>query len=255
MRMDAHTTVAVIGGTGMNSWPGLEIVEARKLDTPFGATSAPLIYGRIHGGYTVFLARHGEGHKIPPHCINYRANLWALHSVGVRSVVAVSAVGGIAPWLPPAALALPDDVIDYTWGRAHTYSDGSPSSSLHHVELTPPYSARVRETLLRAAGEAGIELAATGVLGVTQGPRLETAAEIRRLQRDGCDMVGMTGMPEAALARELRLDYACLAVSVNWAAGLTGGESIHAEIEESVAAGMARVRAVLQHALPKLTAG
>ena len=245
--------IAVIGGTGMNQWPGLEVRERRSVDTPYGAISAPLLIGRIYGIDAVFLARHGEGHTLPPHAINYRANIWALKQIGVKSVVAIAAVGGIAPWFPPAAVAAPVELIDYTWGRAHSYSDGS-SPHVQHVEFTEPYSPRVRRELVHAALAARIDIADGGVMGVTQGPRLETPAEIRRMKRDGCDMVGMTGMPEAALARELGLDYACLALSVNWGAGIGEGE-IHAEIAQSIEQGMAKVRRILEAALPVLDAG
>lgn len=244
--------VAVIGGTGMNQWPGLVVKERLLVETPYGAPSAPLLVGKVYGVKAVFLARHGEGHKLPPHGINYRANLWALKHAGVQAVVAIAAVGAIAPWLPPGAVAVPDDLIDYTWGRDHTYSDGA-HAELKHVEFTEPYSARVRRELLHAAVAARVDIAEAGVMGVTQGPRLESTAEIRRLKRDGCDMVGMTGMPEAGLARELDLDYASLAVSVNWAAGLGSGD-IHGEIHESIENGMAKVRAILEHALPALRA-
>lgn len=246
------TGVAVIGGTGMDRWPGLEIDRRGVVDTPYGAPSAPLLHGRIHGIHAVFLARHGEAHALAPHQVNYRANLWALKQAGVHSVVAVAAVGGIARWLPPAQVAVPADLIDYTYGRAQTFSDGD-GAALRHIEFTAPYSERVRRELLHAALTQRIDIAEGGVLAVTQGPRLETAAEVRRLQRDGCDMVGMTGMPEAALARELDLDYACLAVSVNWAAGIGQG-SIHGEIEQSVERGMDGVRRILSRALPALQA-
>ena len=245
-------TVAVIGGTGMNQWPGLTVGKRLEIDTPYGKPSAPLLLGKVYGIEAVFLARHGEGHKIPPHAINYRANLWALKQAGVRSVVAVAAVGAIAPWLPPGAVAAAADLIDYTWGRAHSYSDGA-GAELQHVEFTEPYSERVRRELLHAALAARIDVADGGVMGVTQGPRLESAAEIKRLKRDGCDMVGMTGMPEAGLARELGLDYACLAVSVNWAAGFGSGD-IHGEIHQSIEEGMAKVRGILERALPALRA-
>lgn len=248
-------TVAVIGGTGMNEWPGLEVMERRALLTPYGPTSAPLLFGRLPGmaagTQVVFLARHGEGHKLPPHGINYRANLRGLYDAGVRSVIAIAAVGGIAEWMGPAAVAVPDDVIDYTYGREHTYSDGGTGSALHHVEMGEPYGRQARRALIDAAAIAGVAVMAGGVLGVTQGPRLETPAEVRRLQRDGCDMVGMTGMPETALARELGLEYACLAVSVNWAAGLSSG-AIHDEIVQSIAQGMAKVHRILAAALPGL---
>lgn len=247
------TSIAVIGGTGMNSWPGLDIEQRHEIATPYGAPSASLLEGRVYGTRAIFLARHGEGHKIPPHAINYRANLWALREAGVRKIVAIGAVGGIASWFAPGEIAVPDDILDYTWGREHTYSDGRPGSELHHCEMTQPYAPSLRRALLDAAQRAGVPVSGEGVHAVTQGPRLESAAEIRRLARDGADMVGMTGLPEAALARELELDYACLAVSVNWAAGVQGLGDIHAEIAQSIEAGMAKVRGVLAEALPALS--
>ena len=246
------STIAVIGGTGMNQWPGLEIEKRHELQTPYGPPSAPLLEGRVYGVRAIFLARHGEGHKIPPHAINYRANLWALKQAGVRDVVAIAAVGGIADWFAPGDVATPRDLIDYTWGREHSYSDGRAGSELKHLEFALPYAEATRAVLKSGAAAAGVKLAGEGVMGVTQGPRLESVAEIRRMQRDGCDMVGMTGMPEAALARELGLNYACLAVSVNWAAGVKGVGDIHAEIHQSIEAGMAKVRAILAEALPRL---
>lgn len=247
--------LAVIGGTGMDQWPGFKGDREQAVVTSCGAPSAPLLLGHYHGVQLLFLARHGRDHSIAPHRINYRANLEALAQCGVRTVVAVAAVGGIASWLEPGHVAVPADLIDYTWGRAHTLCDGNtdedPARALRHIEFTAPYSPRVRRELVHAALAARLDVADGGVLGVTQGPRLETAAEVRRLQRDGCDMVGMTGMPEAALAAELGLNYACLAVSVNWAAGLGAG-SIHGEIEASIERGMGQVRAVLAGALPAL---
>lgn len=245
--------LAVIGGTGMNQWPDLEIDREHIVETPWGTPSGPVLEGRLAGCPALFLARHGEGHRIPPHAINYRANIAALQQAGASAVVAIAAVGGIARWFPPGAVALPADLIDYTWGRAHTYSDGAIGAPLDHVEFTAPYDPTLRARVQQAAREQGVELAGEGVLGVTQGPRLETAAEIRRMARDGCDMVGMTGMPEAVLARERGLPYVCLAVSVNWGAGVMGLGDIHAEIAESIERGMTQVRAVLgrllQHGL------
>lgn len=246
------TRIAVIGGTGMNQWPGLEVIRRHDVVTPYGPPSAGLLEGQIHGTRAIFLARHGEGHRLPPHAINYRANLWALREIGVQHIIAIAAVGAIAPWFEPGKVAVPHDVIDYTWGREHTYSDGREHAALQHAEFTEPYSERLRQVLIDAAKAVDVEAGGSGVHGVTQGPRLESAAEIRRMQRDGCDMVGMTGMPEAALARELKLDYACLAVSVNWAAGVMGLGDIHAEIHQSIETGMARVRAILGQALPRL---
>ena len=242
----------MIGGTGMNSWPGLTIERRVELPTPYGPASAPLPLGTVYGVRVCFLARHGEGHKIPPHRINYRANLWALREAGVRDVIAIAAVGGITHWYPPGAVGVPNDAIDYTYDREHTYSDGREGSALHHVEMDPAYDARLRRQLIASARAANLAVAEHGVMAVTQGPRLETPAEIRRLQREGCDLVGMTSFPEAPLARELGLSYACLAVSVNWGAGLGGEGGIHAEIEKSVEEGMGKVRAILSHALPEL---
>jgi 5'-methylthioinosine phosphorylase len=244
------SAIAVIGGTGMNLWPGLTIQRLQPIGTPYGEPSAPLTYGRIYGSDVIFLPRHGEGHKIPPHLINYRANLWALKDAGVRSVIAIAAVGGIARSLRPAALAVPDDLIDYTFGREHTYFDGV-RAPLKHADFSQPYAAALRRALLAAAKRARIPVVNGGVMGVTQGPRLESPAEIARMRRDGCAMVGMTGMPEAALAREAELDYASLAVSVNWAAGLGSGD-IHGQIERTVAEGMRKVRAVLARTLPEI---
>jgi 5'-deoxy-5'-methylthioadenosine phosphorylase len=246
------SAIAVIGGTGMNQWPGLEIQRVQPVETNYGEPSAPLTYGRFHGAEVIFLPRHGDGHRIPPHRINYRANVRALKDAGVRAVVAIAAVGGIARAMRPAAVAVPADVIDYTWGRAHTFADGG-DAPLQHVDFSAPYAPAVRRALLAGAKRAGVKLVGGGVMGVTQGPRLESPAEIARMKRDGCTMVGMTGMPEAALAAELGLDYAALAVSVNWAAGLGSGD-IHGQIERSLNEGMRKVRAVLARALPALAA-
>lgn len=236
--------IAVIGGTGMGNWPGLVIDARREVETPYGAPSGPVLFGRINGSAVVFLARHGEGHRIPPHRINYRANIAALRSVGVTEMIAIAAVGGIAPWFAPGEVAVPADLIDYTYGREHTFSDGARGTELRHVEMGEPYHPALRLRLMQAALDVDVKLIERGVMGITQGPRLESPAEIRRLARDGCDMVGMTGMPEAALAAELGLRYACLAVSVNWGAGIgTGG--IHDEIQRSIEIGMAKVRSIL----------
>ena len=235
--------LGLIGGTGLNAWSELVVEEQREVPTPYGAASAPLQIGTLAGQPVCFLPRHGQGHKIPPHCINYRANLWALHSAGVQNVIAVAAVGSMDKALPPGAIAAPDDLIDYSWGREHSYSS-SPDQPLLHVEFTAPFCPTLRAKLLEAAGRAQVPILDQGVLGVTQGPRLESAAEIRRLTRDGCSMVGMTTMPEAGLARELQMNYACLALSVNWAAGLGEGE-IHAQIEESIAAGVSKIQATV----------
>jgi 5'-methylthioinosine phosphorylase len=234
---------AVIGGTGLNDLDGAELLEALRMETPYGTTSAPLQRVRFGGGEVIFLARHGQPHHIPPHRVNYRANLWALRSQGVRRVVAVNAVGGITPRMATAVIAIPDQLIDYTSGRDHTFYDGG--DALEHIDFTHPYSPGLRRELLNAAAAAGLTAVDGGVYGATQGPRLETIAEIDRLARDGCELVGMTGMPEAALARELGLDYAALCLVVNPAAGRAPGEITMADINRVIGEGMGRVRALL----------
>ncbi|HEX5055088.1 MAG TPA: S-methyl-5'-thioinosine phosphorylase [Gammaproteobacteria bacterium] len=214
--------IGIIGGTTLSRLAG-EKVHTKTVNTPFGETSAPYGIAEFHGVELVFLSRHGVEHSIPPHLINYRANLWGLHQLEVEAVVAFATVGGITPRLAPGILALPDQLIDYTHGRLDTFYDRNFSIE-RHIDFTQPYDEGLREKLSAAAASAGLQVISRGTYGVTQGPRLETAAEIRRMARDGCDMVGMTGMPEAALARELALPYACCAVVVNWAAGLSPAE-------------------------------
>jgi len=210
--------LGVIGGSGLCSLGALALEETLEVSTPYGAPSAPLLRGHLGGLRLLFLPRHGPDHAIAPHRINYRANLWALREAGVREVVAVSTVGGIAPGMAAGSLVLPDQIIDYTWGRESSFFDGI-SAPLQHVDFTRPFSAALGLRLRKAAAAAGVALLEGGVYGATQGPRLETAAEIRRMARDGADLVGMTGMPEAVLARELGLEYAMLAAVVNPAAG------------------------------------
>ena len=211
--------LAVIGGTGVDELEDLEIIDSHSLETPFGEPSRPVQEGRLRGVPVFFLQRHGSPRAIPPHLINYRANLWALRSLGVNEVVAINAVGGINPAVRMGRLVIPDQLIDYTWGREHTIDDGS-SGELQHIDFTEPYDRELRLALIDAAAGDDIPHEASGVQAVMQGPRLETAAEIQRLAQDGCDVVGMTGMPEASLARELGLAYASVCMVVNPAAGL-----------------------------------
>jgi len=211
--------IGIIGGTGLDQLQGLELIREHTVDTPFGAPSRPVQEGRLGGQTLYFLHRHGSPGAIPPHRINYRANISALHALGVRRLVAVNAVGGVSPDMQPGRLVIPDQLIDYTWGREHSFDDGS-SGRLQHIDFTEPYDRPLRLALVEAAEAAGITHEPFGVHGVTQGPRLETAAEVRRLAGDGCDIVGMTGMPEAALARELGIAYASVCMVVNPAAGL-----------------------------------
>jgi 5'-methylthioinosine phosphorylase len=243
------SAIGIIGGTGLASLGGLQLQHARAVATPWGEPSAPLQHGRWHGCPVVFLARHGASHTFAPHAINYRANIWALRAAGARRVIAVNAVGGIGAAFAPGCLVIPHQLIDYTWGRAHSYA-GEGGEPLQHVDFTEPYSASLRALLLAGARRAGLAVLDAGVYAATQGPRLETPAEIDRLARDGCDIVGMTGMPEAALARELALEYACCAVVVNRAAGR--GSDIHGELARWVEQGMAAAHALLAGALAEL---
>ena len=236
--------LAIIGGTGLTALDGLTIDEKRTVTTPYGMPSSELLFGDFHGKSVVFLPRHGRRHTVAPHKINYRANISALHQVGVEKIIAVAAVGGIQVDLPPGALAVPDQIIDYTYGREQSfYSDNfSPNK---HIDFTYPYDEALRQALLKAAIALNITVHDGGTYGATQGPRLETAAEITRMAQDGCAMVGMTGMPEAYLARELNISYASCALMVNWAAGLSDKLITMAEIEQTLAGGMKQVKQVL----------
>ncbi len=241
--------LAFIGGTGLTSLKNLEITHREFVNTPFGEPSGPLTFGRWCGKELIFLARHGYQHTIPPHKVNYRANLWALKEVGVKNIIAVAAVGGIHADAGPGRLVIPDQIIDYTWSRGNTFfEDGL--SEVVHIDFTYPYDQNLRQKLLQAAAAGGLDVRDGGTYGATQGPRLETAAEINRLAKDGCDIVGMTGMPEAALARELEIRYAAVAVVANWGAGRAEGEISMAEIEKTLGEGMGRVRALLEQVAP-----
>jgi 5'-deoxy-5'-methylthioadenosine phosphorylase len=240
--------IAIIGGTGLTSLKGLTIIRREMVHTPWGEPSGPVTHGTLFGKKVAFIARHGYAHTIPPHMVNYRANIWALKEISAGRIVAVAAVGGIHAKVVPGRLAIPDQIIDYTYGRGHTFfEDGL--SRVVHVDFTSPYAGDLRHLLIRAADEAGAGAWAGGTYGATQGPRLETAAEIDRLERDGCDMVGMTGMPEAALARELDLDYAHLCVCANAAAGRGEGEIRMAELEANLEQGIKSVKRVLEKLL------
>jgi 5'-methylthioinosine phosphorylase len=240
--------IGIIGGTGSAYLKEFQVKRRRVVPTPYGEPSAPVLDGRLAGHQTVMITRHGSGHTIPPHRVNYRANLWALRHVGARQVIAICSVGGIDEALVPGELVVPDQIVDYTWGRPCTIHE-SLEGPVVHVEFTEPYSGSVRSLILRAADRAGVPIRDGGVYGATQGPRLETAAEIERMRRDGCHMVGMTGMPEAVIARELGLEYAACGVVINRAAGC-GGEDIHEQIEANVAAVMKKVRTVLSALQP-----
>jgi len=238
--------LAIIGGTGLTQMEGLNITSTKQLETPFGSPSAPYSIGSINGKEVIFLARHGSPHTIPPHKINYRANIWGLKQLGVTQIIAVAAVGGISSNMAPAHIAIPDQIIDYSYGREHTFF-ADDLDAVTHIDFTFPYNPQLRHRLIQTALQHKIKISETGTYGCTQGPRLESAAEINRMERDGCDLVGMTGMPEAALAKELEIEYATIAVVANWAAGKTEGEITMSEIEHHVNNGMHQVAKILEN--------
>lgn len=243
---------AIIGGTGLTELKNLNITGKEMVSTPYGAPSGPLTFGTIGDNEVLFMARHGHRHTIPPHMVNYRANLWALKQAGVSKVIAVAAVGGITEPMWPERIVIPDQIIDYTYGRAQTFFEED-LSFVTHIDFTHPYDDALRQVMLKAARELAFDPHDGGVYGATQGPRLETSAEVDRLERDGCDIIGMTGMPEAALARELGLRYAACALVINWAAGRGGQQEISlVEMEKCLAGGMDKIRRLLEVALPSI---
>ena len=240
--------LAIIGGSGLTTLSNLDVSHREVVRTPYGEPSGALVFGQICGQPAMFLPRHGYGHTIPPHLVNYRANLWALHHHKATGVISVASVGGIRGDLQPGDIVLPDQIIDYTWGRKNTFHEGT-DEPVVHIDFTEPYDLALRQRILAAAAAAGEKVADGAVYGATQGPRLETAAEINRLERDGCDVVGMTGMPEAALARELGIPYAAINVIANFAAGRAGSASgiCFDSIDTVLREAMGRVRHVLDH--------
>jgi 5'-methylthioadenosine phosphorylase/5'-methylthioinosine phosphorylase len=239
------TKLAIIGGTGLTQLNGLSIIKSETLTTPYGTPSADFITGEYNQKEIIFLARHGNPHTIAPHKINYRANIWGLKHLGVEKIIAVAAVGGITPEMAPAHIAIPDQIIDYSHSRLQTFFEDE-NYPVTHIDFTYPYHRALRAALIIAAAKADITISPIGTYGCTQGPRLETAAEIKRMEKDGCDLVGMTGMPEASLAKELEMDYAAISVIANWAAGKTAGEITMAEIERHLHNGMINVAKLLK---------
>jgi 5'-methylthioadenosine phosphorylase len=239
--------LAIIGGTGLTQLANLTITHRQVARTPYGEPSGALTFGEINGHGIVFLARHGYGQTIPPHKVNYQANIWALKQHGVTHIASVASVGGIHPDLVPGTLVVPDQIIDYTHGRATTFFNDD-GQSVEHIDFTEPYCSQLRLSILKAAASAHELCVDQGVYACVQGPRLETAAEINRLERDGADMVGMTSMPEACLARELELCYAAIGVVSNYAAGRGSSKTaIQAnEIKDALTPAMTRVRLVLE---------
>lgn len=251
MRTRPEASLAIIGGSGLTSLEGLSITRREVVRTQWGEPSGPITYGEYAGKSVAFLPRHGYGHTIPPHRVNYRANVSALQTTGIENVLSVAAVGGIDRRLVPGSLVIPDQIIDYTWGRQHTFfEDGL--KEVVHVDFTSPYSERLRTLLIDAADGLALDVFNGGTYGSTQGPRLESAAEIDRMDRDGCHVVGMTGMPEVALAREANLHYAHCAVVVNPAAGRGEGEIDMADIKVHLEIGMAQVLRLIASVLERM---
>lgn len=238
-------TIGIIAGSGFDRLEELDVLHETHGTTPWGRASAPVQAGKLHGQPVLFLSRHGAGHALAPHEINYRANVAALRDAGATALLGVYTVGGItAGVLEPGTLVVPHQIVDYTWGREHTVFE---RDQVEHVDFTHPYCDEMRGMLLEAAAKAGIDALDGGVYAATQGPRLESTAEIARLERDGCDMVGMTGMPEAGLARELGLCYACCAMVVNWAAGKEEGPITMEEITHHLRSSIAQAKRLLAH--------
>ena len=238
--------LAIIGGSGLTQLANLEVTHREVMRTPYGDPSGAVTFGQLGGQPVAFLARHGYGHTIPPHEVNYRANLWALHKIGASGVVSVASVGSIRADLKPGDIVIPHQLIDYTWGRKSTYHEGC-GVAVRHVDFTDPYDPALRQQLIEAAARAGMTVSDAAVYAVTQGPRLETAAEIDRFERDGADLVGMTAMAEAVLARELGLPYAAINLVANYAAGRADsrhGISFDA-IEQVLQESMGRVRTII----------
>lgn len=254
---DIAAALAIIGGSGFyhlsSPSPDKESEQTTYLDisTPFANEAIRLSRETLNSTSVYFIPRHGVQHNLPPHKINYRANLWALKEAGVQKIIAVNAVGGINSQMTPGSLVIPDQLIDYTWGREQSFFDGL--NSLHdHIDFTHPYDAQLRELLINQAEHLTLPVFSKACFGCTQGPRLETAAEIQKLKRDGCDIVGMTGMPEAALARELDISYASITLVVNPAAGLSEDKITIEEIKKVLDEGLQDVRKLLRACVTKL---
>ncbi len=227
---------------GSTPLPLSEVATFGERATPWGDAAAQPASHAVGAHELVFLKRHGEDHEFAPHQINYRANIWLMHSLGLDGVIGTYTVGSVDPELDVGQLVVPTQIVDYTWGRAHTFDD-----ELRHIDFTSPYDEDLRRGLL--AGEA--ELVDGGVYGATQGPRLESAAEIVRMSRDGCTLVGMTGMPEAALARELDLPFAALCLVVNPAAGVSEAPLDLEEMKVVAEAGAERIVELLRRAVSR----
>lgn len=242
---------AVIGGTGLSTITGFEITSREIIQTPYGEPSGPLVRGLLSGQEVYFLPRHGAGHTIPPHKINYRANIWALKEAGIENVIAINAVGGISDEMQPGVLCVPDQIIDYTWSRINTFFEES-LENVVHIDFSYPFCESLRKSIIDAAANCSVDIINKGTYAATQGPRLESIAEIKRLENDGCHLVGMTCMPEASLAREKELCYCSLSVVANLAAGKGDEELTMDMIEKNLGSGMNKVRQLLEEVIPAL---
>ncbi len=240
--------LAIIGGTGLTNLGNIKIRKQKSVSTPWGEPSAPISIGENSNKEILFLPRHGNPHSVPPHKVNYRANIWALKEMEVTDIIAVNAVGGITEKMSPESIIVPEQIIDYTWGRESSFFEEN-LNHVTHTDFTHPYSEILRQQLIDVV--KGMNIIANGVYGATQGPRLETAAEITRMERDGCDIVGMTGMPEAVLAREQDINYACYALVVNWAAGKSDELVTMEVIERHLHQGMIHILQLLENCISK----
>ena len=243
--------LAIIGGSGLTRLNGTVVTRQQEYETPYGMPSGTLTYGTYADKEIIFLPRHGDPHVIPPHKVNYRANIWALKERQVKNIIGINAVGGITEEMYPGRLTCPDQLIDYTWSRAHTFFEDNLSTATH-IDFSQPYSKNLRSLLINTAMTEKLDLSPAGTYGATQGPRLETAAEIERMERDGGDIVGMTGMPEASLAKELEINYVSISIVANWAAGKFKDEITMEVIEENMSNALEKVHALLAAVIPKI---
>jgi len=242
--------VGIIGGTGLYRL-GVSEGRWREVRTPYGKVE--VLVGNFGSRRVAFLPRHGRKHEAPPHLVNYRANLWALKSLGVERVLAVSACGSLNPKMRPGELVLLDQFLDFTKGRPATFHTGG-RKGVVHVDLTEPYCPELRRVLREAAGREGIRLHPRGTYVCTEGPRFETAAEIRAFRRLGGDLVGMTNVPECVLARELEMCYAAVGLVTNFAAGMAGTKLTHTEVAERMGEGTETIARLFLSSLPRIPA-
>ncbi len=238
--------IGIIAGSGIQELGCDSIVATREIKTPYGDPSDYYRICNISGTDVVFLPRHGIPHHIPPHKINYRANLWGFKELGIRELISINAVGGISPYLRPGDIVLPDQIIDMTWGRESTFFD---REEVVHIDFTEPFCSSLRELLHCSAEKAGIPLKRSGTYVCTNGPRLESGAEIRFFANIGADIVGMTVMPEASLARELEICFASLSVITNYAAGISKNRLTTGEVVETMKASLERIKILIKEFL------